>query len=152
MNYAELQVTSNFSFLRGASHPEELIKQAAAYCYSAIAITDRNTLAGVVRAHVAAKENGIKFITACCLDLLDGASLLAYPTDKTAYGQLCSLLTKGNFRTEKGKCDLYKADVYEAKKGIKFIVIPPSSLNKDLDLDPAFKKDLKEYREAFGKN
>ena len=106
----------------------------------------------MVRAHVAAKAKGIKFITACCLDLLDGASLLAYPTDKTAYGQLCSLLTKGNFRTEKGKCDLYKADVYEAGKGIKFIVIPPSSLNQDLDLDPAFKKDLEEYREVFGKD
>src|SRR5262245_41687283 len=152
MNYAELQVTSNFSFLRGASHPEELIKQAAAYNYSAIAITDRNTLAGVVRGHVEAKARGIKFITACCLDLLDGASLLAYPTDKAAYGRLCSLLTKGNFRTEKGKCDLYKADVYEARKGIKFIVIPPPSINKDHDFDPAFKKDLGEYREAFGKD
>jgi len=152
MNYAELQVTSNFSFLRGASHPEELIKQAAAYCYSAIAITDRNTLAGVVRAHVAAKENGIKFITACCLDLLDGASLLAYPTDKTAYGQLCSLLTKGNFRTEKGKCDLYKADVYEAKKGIKYIVIPPSSLEPNFDFAPDFKRSIEEYREVFGKD
>jgi len=152
MSYAELQVTSNFSFLRGASHPEELVDQAAAYHYSAIAISDRNTLAGAVRAHVAAKEKGIKFITACCLDLLDGASLLAYPTDRTAYGQLCSLLTKGNFRTEKGKCDLYKADVYEARKGIKFIVIPPSSLNKDFDLEPTFKNNLEEYREVFGKD
>lgn len=151
MSYAEFQVTSNFSFLRGASHPGELVGQAAAYGYSAIAVTDHNTLAGVVRAHVAAQENGIKFITACCLDLLDGASLLAYPTDKEAYGRLCSLLTKGNFRTEKGKCDLYKTDVYEASKGMKFIVIPPSSLNQDLDFEPAFKNTLNEYREAFGK-
>src|SRR5689334_4831921 len=151
MNYAELQVTSNFSFLRGASHPEELIQQAAAYRYSAIAITDRNTLAGVVRAHVAAKEKGIKFITACCLDLLDGASLLAYPSNKEAYGRLCSLLTKGNFRTEKGKCDLYKADVYEAGKGMKFIVIPPLSLSRELDVDPDFKKTLEEYHDVFGK-
>jgi len=152
MSYAELQVTSNFSFLRGASHPEELVEEAAAYNYSAIAITDRNSLAGVVRAHVAAKAKGIKFITACCLDLIDGASLLAYPTDKTAYGQLCSLLTKGNFRTEKGKCDLYKADVYEARKGIKFIIIPPPSLNPDLDFDPAFKKNIEEYQEVFSKD
>lgn len=152
MSYAELQVTSNFSFLRGASHPEELVHQAAGYNYSAIAITDRNTLAGVVRAHVAAKARGIKFITACCLDLLDGASLLAYPTNKSAYGQLCSLLTKGNFRTEKGKCDLYKADVYEARKGIKFIVIAPPSLNQDLDFEPAFKKNIEEYYEAFGED
>ena len=152
MSYAELQVTSNFSFLRGASHPEELVEEAAAYNYSAIAITDRNSLAGVVRAHVAAKAKGIKFITACCLDLIDGASLLAYPTDKTAYGQLCSLLTKGNFRTEKGKCDLYKADVYEARKGIKFIIIPPPSLNPDLDFDPAFKKNIEEYQDVFSKD
>ena len=152
MSYAELQVTSNFSFLRGASHPDELVEEAAAYNYSAIAITDRNSLAGVVRAHVAAKAKGIKFITACCLDLIDGASLLAYPTDKTAYGQLCSLLTKGNFRTEKGKCDLYKADVYEARKGIKFIIIPPPSLNPDLDFDPAFKKNIEEYQDVFSKD
>src|ERR1700750_3241477 len=121
MSYAELQVTSNFSFLRGGSHPEELVEQAAVYGYSAIAITDRNTLAGIVRAHVAAKLYGIKFITACRLDLLDGESLLAYPTNKEAYGRLCSLLTKGNFRTEKGKCDLYKSDVYELRKGINCI-------------------------------
>jgi len=152
MGYAELQVTSNFSFLRGASHPGELVEQAAAYNYSAIAITDRNTLAGVVRAHVAAKEKGIKFITACCLDLLDGASLLAYPVNKQAYGRLCSLLTKGNFRTEKGKCDLYKTDVYEAGEGMKFIVIPPSSLNQDLDFDTDFKKTLGEYHEVFGED
>jgi len=152
MSYAELQVTSNFSFLRGASHPEELVEQAAAYHYSAIAITDHNTLAGVVRAHVAAKARGIKFITACCLDLLDGASLLAYPTDKEAYGRLCSLLTKGNFRTEKGKCALYKADVYEARKGIKFIIVSPASLKHDLDFDESFKKTIEEYHEVFDKD
>lgn len=150
MNYAELQVTSNFSFLRGASHPEELVKQAAAYDYSAIAVTDHNTLAGIVRAHVAAKAKGLKFVPACCLDLLDGPGLLAYPTNKEAYGQLCSLLTRGNFRTEKGKCDLYKEDVYELKKGMKFIVIPPDSLNQEFDFDPTFKKALEEYHEVFG--
>ncbi len=63
MSYTELQVTTNFSFLRGASHPEELVEQAAAYHYTEIAITDRNTLAGIVRAHAAAKAKGIKFIT-----------------------------------------------------------------------------------------
>ena len=152
MGYAELQVTSNFSFLRGASHPGELVEQAAAYNYPAIAITDLNTLAGVVRAHVAAKEKGIKFIAACHLDLLDGESLLAYPVNKQAYGRLCSLLTKGNFRTEKGKCDLYKTDVYEARVGMKFIVIPPSSLNQDLDFDTDFKKSLGEYHEVFGED
>jgi error-prone DNA polymerase len=150
MNYTELQVTTNFSFLRGGSHPQELIEQAAANDCREIAITDRNSLAGIVRARVAAKEKGIRMITGCRLDLKNGASLLAYPTNKDAYGNLCSLLTKGNLRTEKGKCDLYKADVYEYAKGIKFIVIPPASLNTSFDFEDSFKKTLNEYYEAFG--
>ena len=65
MSYTELQVTTNFSFLRGASHPEELVEQAAAYGYNEIAITDRNSFAGLVRAHVAAKAKGIRIIPGC---------------------------------------------------------------------------------------
>src|ERR1700692_4562438 len=95
--YSELQVTTNFSFLRGASHPEELVEQAAAYGYTKIAITDRNSVAGVVRAHLAAKAaKGIEIISACRLDLLDGPSLLAYPSDLDAWSRLCALLTTGN--------------------------------------------------------
>jgi error-prone DNA polymerase len=150
LHYTELQVTTNFSFLRGASHPEELVAQAALYGYSAIAVTDRNTLAGIVRAHVTAKEKGIRFIPACRLDLLDGPSLLAYPTDKAAYGRLSALLTKGNLRTEKGKCDLYKADVFEHAEGMKFIVVPPAALNEQFEFDQAFIKTLQTYREALG--
>ncbi|NQD72760.1 PHP domain-containing protein, partial [Sphingobacterium shayense] len=82
MNYVELQVTSNFTFLRGGSHPEELIETAAALGHKAIALTDRNTLAGIVRAHIAAKNKNIRFIPACRLDLLDGPSLLAFPENK----------------------------------------------------------------------
>lgn len=145
MGYIELQVTSNFSFLRGASHPEELVEQAAAYGYQAIAITDRNTLAGIVRAHAAAKRLGIRLIPGCRLDLLDGPSLLAFPTNLEAYSLLSNLLTIGNRRTEKGKCDLYKMDVYEYSKGIKFIVLPPTALNDEFDFDEPFKKVLKEY-------
>ena len=150
MNYTELQVTSNFSFLRGASHPDELIEYAATLGYKEIAITDRNSLAGIVRAHVAAKAKGIRIITGCRLDLKDGASLLAYPTNKEAYGNLCELLTKGNLRTEKGQCDLYKQDIYEHAAGIKFIVIPPSTLNEDFDFEDDFKNMLAEYHEALG--
>jgi error-prone DNA polymerase len=150
MNYTELQVTSNFSFLRGASHPEEFIEHAATLGYKEITITDRNSVAGIVRAHVTAKAKGIRMITGCCLDLKDGAGLLAYPTNKEAYSNLCELLTKGNLRTEKGKCDLYKQDVYEHAKGMKFIVIPPSTLNEDLDFNDDFKKTLAEYHEALG--
>ncbi|NHA03288.1 DNA polymerase III subunit alpha [Mucilaginibacter sp. HC2] len=152
MTYAELQVTSNFSFLRGGSHPYELVEQAAALGYSAIAITDRNSLAGIVRAHMAAKATNIRFIPACLLDLMDGASLLAYPTDIAAYGRLSALLTKGNLRTEKGKCELYKVDIYEHMEGILFAAVPPDKLNSRLELDAIFLKDLSEYRQHFGQS
>lgn len=150
MCYTELQVTSNFSFLRGASHPNELVEQAAAFGYQKIAITDRNTLAGIVRAHVAAKAKGIKIIVGCRLDLLDGPSLLAYPTDKAAYGRLSALLTVGNLRAEKGECHLYKADVYSQATGIKFIAIPPLALNELFDFEPSFAEALQEYRHELG--
>lgn len=151
MGYSELQTTTNFSFLRGASHPEEMVEQAFQFGHEKIAITDRNTLAGIVRAHAAAKEKGIKIIPACRLDLLDGPSLLAYPTDKEAYGRLSTLLSVGNIRTEKGKCEIYKADVFEHSRGIKFIVVPPDELNKQFDFDKAFKVSLIEYRQKLGK-
>ncbi len=150
MRYAELQVTSNFSFLRGGSHPEELVEQAAAYGYEAIAITDRNSLAGIVRAHIAAKKLPVKFIPACRLDLLDGPGLLAYPTDITAYSRLSALLTVGNLRAEKGECHLYKADVFAYKEGIKFIIVPPEALNARFDYEDDFKAHVKEYRSVFG--
>jgi error-prone DNA polymerase len=150
MDYTELQVTTNFTFLRGGSHPEEFVEHAIELGYKAIAITDRNTLAGIVRAHAAAKGKDIKIIPACRLDLLDGPSLLAYPTNREAYSQLSSLLTEGNLRTEKGKCDLYKADVYRYAKGIKFIAVPPDTLNESFAFDPSFEKSLQQYREALG--
>ena len=150
MSYIELQVTSNFSFLRGASHPHELVEQAAAYGYSHVAITDHNTLAGIVRAHVAAKEQGIRLLPGCCLDLLDGPSLLAFPTDLEAYSRLSTLLTVGNLRAEKGSCHLYKADVYEYAEGLIFIVIPPHSLTATFDFEPVFEQQVKEYRQQFG--
>ncbi|MDB4919371.1 error-prone DNA polymerase [Mucilaginibacter sp.] len=150
MRYAELQATSNFSFLRGGSHPEELVEQAAGYDYAAIAITDRNSLAGIVRAHIAAKKLPVKFIPACRLDLLDGPSLLAYPTDRDAYGRLSALLTVGNLRAKKGECHLYRADVYTHKEGIKFIVVPPDTLNARFDYDDEFKQQVAEYRAALG--
>jgi error-prone DNA polymerase len=150
MRYAELQVTSNFTFMRGGSHPDELVEHATDLGYTKIAITDRNSVAGVVRAHQAAKLKGIGFIPACRLDLLDGPSLLAYPTDITAWGRLCALLTLGNLRTEKGKCELYKKDVYAHAQGIKFIAVPPARLNRKFDFDDIFKTDLAEYKAAFG--
>jgi error-prone DNA polymerase len=147
MQYTELQVTSNFSFLRGGSHPEELVAQAVALGYTEIAITDHNTLAGVVRAHTAAKASGIRIIVGCCLDLKDGPSLLAYPTNLDGYSRLSHLLTTGNLRTEKGQCELYKKDVYDHKEGILFAVIPHTKLNEHFDYNDSFKQALEEYQQ-----
>ena len=152
MHYTELHITSNFTFLRGASHPDELINHAADLGYTKIAITDRNTLAGIVRAHVAAKARGITLVPACRLDLMDGASLLAYPTDKEAYCRLSALLSKGNLRAEKGECILYKQDVFEHAEGLILIAIPPPDLTESFNFEPSFEQQLKEYREAFGIN
>jgi error-prone DNA polymerase len=150
MIYTELQVTTNFSFLRGGSHPEEIVERAAELGYKAVAVTDRNTLAGIVRAHVAARENNIRFIPGCHLELLDGPDLLAYPTNKSAYSNLTGLLTEGNLRAEKGECYLYRADVFKYRTGIKFIAVPPASLKEDFTIEPAFVKALEEYKEVLG--
>jgi error-prone DNA polymerase len=122
--YAELQVTTNFSFLRGAAHPDELVLTAAALGHQAIAITDRNSFAGTVRAHHAAKEVGIRLVVGCRLDLRDGTSLLAYPTDRAAYGRLTRLLTLGKRRASKGECHLDYADVVAHGDGQIIAVLP----------------------------
>ncbi|MBC7903797.1 MAG: error-prone DNA polymerase [Gemmatimonadaceae bacterium] len=150
MRYTELQVTTNFSFLRGASHPEEMVEYASALQYKAIAITDRNSFAGLVRAYVAAKEKDIRLISGVRLDLDDGPSLLAYPENKDAYSALSGLLSTGNLRTEKGKCLLYKNDVYKISDAVKYIVLPSVGLDKNFKIPPAFINAVKEYREAFG--
>ncbi|RAW00359.1 error-prone DNA polymerase [Pseudochryseolinea flava] len=152
MKYTELQVTTNFSFLRGASHPEELVEHAVQLGYDAIAITDRNSLAGIVRAHVAAKKLGIRIIPACRVDFLDGSSVLCYPTDIHAYARLSALLTLGNSRAEKGQCILYKEDLYQHAKGLICIIIPPSSLNKNFDFEDSFKNEIQEYRRVLSQN
>src|ERR1700757_413640 len=125
--YAELQVTTNFSFLHGASHPDELVLTAAALGHRAIAITDRNSFAGIVRAHHAAKEVGICLVVGCRLDLRDGTSLLAYPEDRAAYGRLTRLLTLGKRCAPKGECHLDYADVVGHGEGQIVIVLPPET-------------------------
>ena len=125
--YAELQVTSNFSFLRGASHPGEMVERACELGYRALALTDRNTLAGVVRAHEAARRTGLHFIPGARLGLTDGPSLLCLPTTRHGYGRLARLITTGRRRAPKGECHLTRADVIEAADpdGHLFIAIPP---------------------------
>ena len=115
--YVELQITSNFSFLRGASHPEELVAEAVKLGHRAVAIADRNTLAGVVRAHKAAVEHGCRLVVGCRLDLQDRPSLLCYPTDRAAYARLCRLLTRGKRRAAKAECHLaYAADSWRRRR------------------------------------
>ena len=109
--YAELQVTSHFSFLRGASSCEELFATAAALGIEALGIVDRNSLAGVVRAHEAAKTTGVRLVVGCRLDLSENTSVLVYPTDRPAYARLCRLLSLGKKRAGKGKCDLAWVDL-----------------------------------------
>lgn len=151
MGYTDLQVTTNFSFLQGASHPEELVQQAASLGYRAIAVTDRNTLAGVVRAHVAAKENNIRLLPGCRLQLQNGPDLLAWPTTQRGWEQLSTLLSIGNLRAEKGDCLLYKADVYEHATDLLFAAVAPADLNPQYELCSQFEQSVTEYREALGK-
>jgi error-prone DNA polymerase len=138
--YAELQATTNFSFLRGASHPHELVTAAGLLGMSAIGITDRNSLAGVVRAwsqmRKLKRENGIEIraLTGCRLDFADGTpSLLCYPSDREAYGRLTRLLTVGQRRAEKGKCELSWNDFAEHSEGQLVLVVPPERLGEDFD-------------------
>ncbi len=136
--YVELQCTSNFSFLRGASHAQELVETAKALGHVAIGVADRNSLAGMVRAHAAAQEAGLQLLVGARLDLQDGPSLLCYPTDRTAYGRLSRLLSDGKLRAPKGECHLTLADVEQAAEGQIFIAIPPDQE----DEEPAFEAVL----------
>ncbi len=121
--YTELQVTSNYSFLRGASHVEELLAQAKLFEYSAIAITDRNSLAGIARAHQRADEAGIRLIIGCRVELVCGTSVLVYPTDRAAYARLCRLLSIGKGRAGKGACRLEWSDLAAHGEGLIAILL-----------------------------
>ena len=131
--YAELQAVSNFSFLRGASHADELVERAAELGLAAIGIADRNTLAGAVRAHVAAKTAGLRLLVGARLDLACGLSLLCYPRDRAAYGRLCRLLTLGQRRTTKGGCVLHRDDVTAHAEGQVLIALPPCSTDGEFE-------------------
>jgi error-prone DNA polymerase len=145
--YAELQCLTNFSFLEGASHPDELVIQAAALGHAAIGIADRNSLAGVVRAHAAAKRHGIKLLVGARLDLTDGSPVIAYPIDKPAYARLSRLITLGRRRAEKGSCLLYKEDLLEYGTGMVLILLPPvDDGQEDFDIE------VEAYRKTFPGN
>ncbi|WP_424629637.1 error-prone DNA polymerase [Bradyrhizobium sp. SYSU BS000235] len=141
--YAELQVTSHFSFLRGASSCEDLFAHAANLGIEALAVVDRNSLAGIVRAHEAAKVTGVRLVVGCRLDLADGMSLLVYPTDRAAYGRLCRLLSLGKQRGGKGKCQIEWNDVSLYSDGLIAILAP------DIANDLCALR-LRRMRECFG--
>jgi error-prone DNA polymerase len=123
--YAELEVTSNYTFLTGASYPEEYATRAAQLGHRAIAITDTNTLAGIVRAYVAAKQAGIQLVVGARLTFTDAPDLstLVYPTDRNAYARLCRLLTLGKRRAAKGECSLTVPDLLEHSDGLLAVAV-----------------------------
>ncbi len=127
--YAELHCLSNFSFLRGASHAEELVARAAELGYAALAITDRNSLAGVVRAHVAAKEHGLHLVIGAEITPVDAAPIVLLAPNRVAYGRLARLITRGRLRCRKGACEIRLADVAELGSGAGLIgiVVPAES-------------------------
>jgi error-prone DNA polymerase len=129
--YAELAVATNFSFLRGASHPQEMVAAADELQLTAIGIADRNSFAGVVRAYDEAKNRRIKLLVGTRLVTIDGFEALAYPTDRSAYGRLCRLITAGNLKAKKGECHLTFADILAASEARILIAIPPRTIADD---------------------
>lgn len=155
MSFAELCVTTNFSFLRSGSHPEEMVEQAAVLGLAGIGIADRNTLAGVVRAHVKAKwikeEKGIdlRVIVGSRLVFRDGTpDLIVYPKDRAAFANLTRLLTVGNRRAPKGQCWLDFQDYLDHAQGLHTILIPAFDLG---DEPSAMAPYLKWIKQAAGK-
>ena len=141
----ELQVTTHFSFLRGASSPEELFATAALLGIPALGIVDRGSLAGIVRCWEAAKTTGVRMVVGARLDLRDGASLLVYPTDRAAYSRLTRLLTLGKTRAGKGGCDLAWEDVAAWSEGLVAILLTGGAAGE-------LPADLARLKQVFGRN
>ncbi|ANL10306.1 error-prone DNA polymerase 1 [Rhizobium sp. N113] len=143
MQYAELQVTTHFSFLRGASSAAELFATAKLLGIKAVGVVDRNSLAGIVRALEASRETGVRLVVGCRLDLQDGMSILVYPTNRAAYSRLTRLLTLGKGRGGKGNCILHLDDVALYAEGLLGILVP------DLP-DETCAVQLRKMHEIFG--
>ncbi|MDX1009345.1 DNA polymerase III subunit alpha [Sinorhizobium medicae] len=143
MSYCELQVTTHFSFLRGASSADELFARAAELGIEALGVVDRNSLAGIVRAWEAAKATGVRLVVGCRLDLVDGMSILVYPTDRPAYSRLTRLLSLGKSRGGKGKCILDLTDVEAYSEGLIAILVPDEA-------DDVYAQQLRKVAAIFG--
>ncbi len=161
--FAELAAATNFSFLRGASHPEEMVARAAELGLAGIGIADRNTLAGVVHAHVFARENraalaGMRVAPGARLAFDDGTpDILAYPKDRAAYGRLCRILTGGNLRAPKGECRLTLEDLLAHGEGLQVVALPlirpfgpPSPASGRRDAPPLPQRASKDARLSTG--
>ena len=162
--YAELDLRSNFSFLEGASHADELVLTAKALGLSAIGLADRNSLAGVVRAHVAAKAEGFRLLIGCRLVFLEGTELIVYPRDRAAYGRLCRLLSLGKMgdipegaedhdpdadedRIAKGDCRLTFEQAAALGEGL--IGLVPAPLNLTTKTAGAFEAQMAAWQRAW---
>ncbi len=149
VRYAELGVTTNYTFLTGASHPEEFVIRAAQLGYHALGVADVNTLAGVVRAHVAAKEAGVRLVVGSRIVLrqtepgAEPVSMWLYPCSRDGYARLCRLLTLGKRRAPKGECDLSLHDVLEHARGLLCVLAPSR------DLDERFVQTTLALRHVF---
>ena len=128
---AVLGCYSNFTFLTGASHPSELVASAAALGWQAIGIADVNSLAGIVRAHIAARDHGIRLVVGARLRPVDGPDLIAHPLDRAGYESLSVLLSEANMRGSKAAPVLYVADLARLSTGVAVLVMPP--LHPQLD-------------------
>lgn len=134
--YTELQSFSNFSFLQGASRPEELVEHAGQQHYQALAITDECSLSGIVRAYEKATEMAFKLIIGSTVFLADGPGLILLVTDRHAYGQLCELITKGRRSADKGQYLLYRKDVENIfHDGIALLLMPDDIELQQTDLE-----------------
>src|SRR5947207_9333159 len=147
--YAELDVTTNFTFLQGGSHPDELVLQAARLGYRAIAVTDTNTLAGVVRVHDAVKQiakTGTKWtpklLIGARLAFTDAPDILVWAPHRAAYARLCRLLTLGRRRAEKGECTLHLEDFLNDNDGLLAAVVPGMPFMPTANVMPKLKDAL----------
>jgi error-prone DNA polymerase len=118
VRYAEIHCKTNFSFLEGASHPDELVRRAAELGYRALAVTDRNSLAGVVRAHIAAKEVGLRLVIGAEITPTDAPPVVLWATDRASYGRLCRLITRGRRQAPKGESALALDDIAQFAEGL----------------------------------
>ncbi len=139
-DYAELHCLSNFSFLRGASHPDELVERAKALGYSALAITDECSFSGIVRAHLAAKDAGLPLVIGSEVTLVDGTRLVLLVTDRASYGNLSQLITRGRRNAAKGSYMLSRDDIAAFADGLLALWIPPDPSLRKFGSDPASAK------------